>query len=117
MPLSYVRYTIIEEDITLEKKDFAQHVRYTVTLKDENGKLRPANFYAMRLHEDGMVVRFTEKAGALRKIAYADVIKIVHKEDVTPQYRYYVPDAVLHENNWKDRKELAHYSSMPHAGK
>ena len=101
----------------MNKSDFTQDKRYTVTLKDENGKLRPANMYVMRMHEDGMVVRMTDKDGRLTKIKYENVIKVVKESSVSEQDKFYIPDAVLAESNWKDRTQLNHYSSSPHMGK
>ncbi len=100
----------------MEKKDFQENVRYTVTVRD-NGKLRPANIYVMRCYNDAMIVRLTEREGILRKIGYADVEKIVKSTPVPVQDRYYVPEAVLQEGSWKERNEIQHYSSSPHAGK
>lgn len=99
------------------KSDFKQDTRYTVTAKDENGKLRPMNIYVMRLHNDAMIVRMTDKEAGLIKLPYGDVIKIVAKKEIPEQNRYYIPEAVLAENNWKDRTSLQHYSSSPHMGK
>jgi len=101
----------------MDQSNFHQDTRYTVTLRDESQKLRPANLYVMKKHKDGMVVRMTDKDGRLTKINYDDVIKIVNEQKVNEQERFYVPDAVLAENNWKDRKTLEHYSSSPHRGK
>lgn len=101
----------------MKKDDFKQDTRYTVTLKDESGKMRPANLYVMRMHDDGMIVRMTDKDGRLTKLAYEDVVKIVKEQSVPKQDRFYVPEAVLQEANWKDRKTWEHYSSSPHMGK
>ncbi|MDX1812812.1 MAG: hypothetical protein R3240_12725 [Gammaproteobacteria bacterium] len=101
----------------MKKEDFKQDTRYTISAKDENGKVRPMNVYVMRLHGDGMIVRMTDKDGRLTKLAYDDVIKVVAEKEVPEQNRYYIPDAVLAEANWKDRKTLDHYSSSPHMGK
>lgn len=101
----------------MNKNDFKQDTRYTITLRDEKNKLRPANLYVMRMHDDGMVVRMTDKAAKLIKIKYEDVIKIVASKDVEPQNRYTTPDAILVEANWKDRTSLDHYSSSSHMGK
>ncbi|MDH5256694.1 MAG: hypothetical protein OEX07_01760 [Gammaproteobacteria bacterium] len=101
----------------MDKKDFKQDTRYTVTLRDENNKLRPANLYVMRMHEDGMVVRMTDKAASLMKIKYENVVKIVNSKEVEIQNRFTTPDAVLNEQNWKDRTSLDHYSSSSHMGK
>lgn len=105
------------EDTTLEKNDFQENMRYTVTLRDTGGKLRPAKFYVMRRYNDAMIVRLTEREGILRKVAYADVLKIVKSSSVPVQDRYFIPEAILNEKNWKDRTEIQHYSSAPHMGK
>lgn len=101
----------------MEKNDFHENVRYTVTWRDAGGKLRPANIYVMKRFEESMIVRQTEKEGLLRKIKYTDVVKIVKSAAVAVQDRCYVPEAVLHERNWKDRTEIQHYSSASHTGK
>jgi len=102
---------------SLKKEEFKQDTRYTLTAKDENGKMRPMNVYIMRLHPDAMIVRMTDKDGSLTKLAYENVVKIVAEKEVPEQNRYYIPDAVLAESNWKDRNTLEHYSSSPHMGK
>jgi len=101
----------------LDKSHFQQDTRYTITLRDDENKLRPANLYVMRLHEDGMVVRMTDKAAMLIKIDYANVVKIVSSKKVDAQNHYTIPDAILNEDNWKDRSTLDHYSSSSHMGK
>lgn len=101
----------------MDKSHFQQDTRYTITLLDDGNKLRPANLYVMRLHEDGMVVRMTDKAAALIKIKYENVIKIVSSKKVDAQDHYTTSDAILNEDNWKDRSTLDHYSSASHMGK
>lgn len=101
----------------MDKKDFKQDTRYTVTLSDEDGKLRPANLYVMRMHDDGMVVRMTDKAAKLIKIKYEDVKKVVDTKAVSEQDRYTTPDAVLDEAHWKGKTSIDHYSSSAHMGK
>lgn len=101
----------------MEKKDFQQDSRYTVTLRDSEGKLRPSSFYVLALHEDGMIARLTEREGILRKINYDDVVKIVKQQSVETQNRYRVPDAVLSAKHWVNKTEIQHYSSSPHMGK
>jgi len=101
----------------LNKNDFNQDTRYTATLRDEAGKLRPANFYVMRLHDDGMVVRMTDKAAKLLKLKYEDIIKIVATKAIATQNRYGVPDALLSEAHWKGKTVIDHYSTAPHMGK
>ena len=101
----------------MEKKDFKQDTRYTVTLRDENNKLRPANLYVMRLHDDGMIVRMTDKAGKLVKLKYEDVVKIVHTTEVEPENYYTSPEAILSEAHWKGRTSIDHAASASHMGK
>lgn len=101
----------------MDKKDFNQDTRYTVTLRDDDNKLRPANFYVMRMHDDGMVVRMTDKAAMLIKIKYENVVKVVSSTDVEPQDRYTTPEALLNEAHWKGKTSLDHYSSSSHMGK
>ena len=101
----------------MEKKDFAQDTRYAVTLSDENGKLRAANIYVYRLYGDYMIARMTDKEGLLRKIKYADVVKIVKTIPVNPKLRFMLPEAVLKEDAWKDRTFMMTYSSSPALGK
>lgn len=103
--------------LTVEKSDFHENMRYTITYRDESGKLRPAGIYVMKTHADGMVVRLTQKEGILRKIKYEDVVKIVQSQKVDDQDIYYIPAALLSEKHWQGKSEIQHYSSMPHAGK
>lgn len=101
----------------MEHKDFKEHTRVTVTWKDENGKLRPGNFYIYKLFGDSMIVRARDKDGLLRKLPYADVLKIVRKEEVDPEYRFMLPAAILDEKTWKSRTVMQHASSAPNLGK
>lgn len=101
----------------MNKSDFSENVRYTITYKDAEGKLRPLGIYVMRLLEEAMIVRMTQKEGVLRKLAYTDVVKIVKSQAVAKKDRYYVPDALLSEQHWADRTEIPHYSSAPNMGK
>lgn len=101
----------------MEKNDFKQDTRYTVTWRDEAGKLRPANFYVYRVYEKFMIARMTENAGLLHKIAYDKIIQIVKEFPVEKQDRFYIPAAVLDEKAWKDRSVMERYSSSPHMGK
>ncbi len=101
----------------MQQSDFKEDTRYVVTLRDENGKYRPAKFYVLKLHDDGMIVRLTEQQGILRKIAYDDVIKIVSSKPASGAKRYYVPEVLLSEQHWKGRREIQHYGSSPAMGK
>jgi len=101
----------------MNRNDFKEHSRITVTWRDKEGKLRPGNFYVYALLKDAMIVRATDKDGLLRKLPYSDVLRIVKAKEVPPQDRYLIPEEVLKEANWKDRDVMMRYSSSPHRGK
>ncbi|MDH5376715.1 MAG: hypothetical protein OEX00_00155 [Gammaproteobacteria bacterium] len=101
----------------MNKDDFHNHSRYTVTLTDEHGKARPSKFYVLHKLSSSMIVRLTEREGILKKIGYDSVKKIVTQEAVPEQNRISLPPALLEEKFWKDRDEMQHYSSTPHSGK
>ena len=101
----------------MDKKDFKQDTRYTVTLRDESGKLRPANLYVMRMHEDGMVVRMTDKAAQLIKLKYDDIVKVVDTKKVDAQDHYTTSEALLTEAHWKGKTSIDHYTTSSHMGK
>lgn len=103
--------------MTLEKKDFKPDTRYTVTLREADGKLRPANMYVYKTYDEFMIVRMTNSDGLLRKFKYDDVVKIVKTREVTEEDRFYIPEAVLLEKAWADRDVMYRYSSSPHMGK
>ncbi len=101
----------------MKQDEFKPHTRYTVTLRDPGGRLRPANIYVYRPYNGFMVARMMEGSGILRKIRYDEVLKIVKATEVPRQDRFFVPEAVLAERNWKDRESMRHYSTSPHSGK
>lgn len=102
----------------MEKKDFAADTRYALTVREpDSRRLRPANVYVYRLYDDFMVARMTDREGSLRKIPYADVVKIVRATPVPRTQRFAVPAALLDEGTWKDRAALTLYSSSPGSGK
>lgn len=101
----------------MQKTDFEQDTKYTATVKDEHGKSRPMNFYVLKLHNDFMIVRKTDKDSALYKVLYSNVEKIVKVIPVAPQNRWTIPQTLLSDKHWKDRTVIAHYSSIPHSGK
>lgn len=105
------------EGSTLEKNDFAEGVRYAVTLRDEGGKLRPANFYVYKCFDDFMIARMTDKAGLLHKLKYEDVIKIVKTIPVSSPKKFMLPDAVLNPKAWASRTTMQVYGSAPGLGK
>ena len=101
----------------MQKDDFKENVRYTITLRAADGKLRPANIYVYKLFATAMIVRMTDKSGFLHKIAYDDVTKIVKTLAVDSQHQFFIPAPVLDEKTWKDRNVMERYSSAPHMGK
>lgn len=101
----------------MKKEDFEVHTRYTVTLRDDRGRLRPANFYVFRLYDGFMIARATDQEGLLYKIAYDAVEKIVKHKAVPAEDQFYIPEAVLKENVWRDRNKMERYSTSPHMGK
>ena len=101
----------------MEKSDFSEHQRLTVTWRDEGGKLRPANIYIFKMYDEFMIARMTDKDGLLRKIPYGDILKVVKEHAVSEEDRFFIPDAVLNEKVWKDRSTMMRYSSSPHMGK
>ncbi len=101
----------------MDKSAFKEHTRYTITWRTADGKARPADIYVYKLHDDFMIARLTQKNGYLYKIAYADVLKIVKEIAVPAQNQFHIPGPVLDAKTWKDRTEMARYSSAPHMGK
>jgi len=101
----------------LEKNDFAEGMRYAATLKDANGKLRPANFFVYKLFDDFMIARMTDKAGLVHKIAYADVVKIVKTIKVASPKHFMLPDQLLNPKIWATRTTMQAYGSAPGLGK
>lgn len=101
----------------MDKSSFRENTRYAIALKDEKGKVRPANIYVYKLHDDFMVARFTDKSGTLHKIAYGDVTKIVKSTEVDPKARFFVPEILLAAKTWQGRTSMQTYSSSPRVGK
>lgn len=101
----------------MDKSHFTPDTRYTLALRDERGKPRPANLYVYRVYDQFMVARATSGDGLLRKIAYADVERIVDATPVPAAERYFLPAAVLDEKSWRDRSVMQHYASSPGRGK
>ena len=101
----------------MDKSNFKQDTRYTITLRDAEGKLRPANIYVYRLYENFMIARLTEKDGMLYKLAYTDILKIVKELPVDAEHLFMIPSSILDEKVWKDRTMMQRYSSSPHMGK
>ncbi|APZ44652.1 hypothetical protein [Acidihalobacter ferrooxydans] len=101
----------------MNKSSFKENTRYSITLKDESGKLRPANIYVYKLHDEFMIARFTDKSGMLNKIAYGDIIKIVKTVAVDPEARFMLPADMLSAKTWQNRSSMQTYSSSPGIGK
>lgn len=101
----------------MNEHDFKAHTRYTVTLRGAQGRLRPANLYVYRLYREFMIARMTEGEGLLYRIDYADVERIVKEVPVAAEDRYLMPEAVLKESMWTQRKVMDRYSTAPHVGK
>lgn len=101
----------------MEKQDFKEGTRYTLTVKDAQGQLRPANIYVYKMFDDFMIVRNTNNDGLIRKLPYEDVVKIVREREVPREDRFYLPDQLLSEHVWQNRDFINSYSSSPHMGK
>ena len=101
----------------MNKRNFQENTRYAIALKDENDRMRPANIYVYKLHDDFMIVRFTDKSGMLHKVPYGDVTKIVKTIEVAPEARFMVPDILLSAKTWQSRTSMQAYSSSPRVGK
>ncbi len=101
----------------MDKSDFQADTRYTITWQRPDGRTVPASFYVHRLHENAMIVRFAGADAALRKIAYAEVLRIVSSEAVPPEQQRSIPAALLDEKTWRERSEMTHYASSPARGK
>ena len=101
----------------MEKTDFQADTRYTIAWQRPDGRVVPATIYVYRTHDLYMIVRETGADGALRKITYPEVARIVAAEPVAPDQRRTVPAALLDEKAWRDRTVMAHYSSSPALGK
>jgi hypothetical protein len=101
----------------VEKSSFKENTRYTITWRNPDGKMRPANIYVYKMFDANMIARMTDSGGLLHKIAYADVLKIVKEKAVDKENQFSIPSAVLDEKVWKDRSVMERYSSSPHMGK
>lgn len=101
----------------MENKDFSPDTRYTITLRDASGRLRPANIYVFRLYDGFMIARMTDSDGLLRKINYMDITKIVKTVQVPKEDRFSIADAIVTEKAWAERTQMERYSSSPGTGK
>ncbi|WP_018873420.1 hypothetical protein [Thioalkalivibrio sp. ALJ16] len=107
------------EDIPVDKSEFQVNGHYAVTLKDQNGKLRPANIYVHDMQDDYMIARRTSggDVGLLFKMSYDDVVKIVRTHKVLDRKKFMVPEAMLKPKLWETRDSMRTYSSAPGLGK
>jgi hypothetical protein len=101
----------------MDKNAFHPDTRYTITWQDPEGRVQAANIYVFRVHDDFMVTRLTGADGLLRKISFAEVLKIVKEEPVAPQARLFVPAALLDAKVWRDRVTMQHTGGSPQRGK
>jgi hypothetical protein len=101
----------------VDRSQFRPNTRYTVALRTDDGKVRPRNFYVYRLYDDAMIVRFLDDDGFLHKLYYRDVLRIARTIEVSVSRRFVLPDAMLAEANWKDRRVMHVYSTSPALGK
>ncbi|KPV41119.1 hypothetical protein AN478_04230 [Thiohalorhabdus denitrificans] len=101
----------------MDRSEFQENTRITVTYKDSNGKLRPGNFYVYKLFDEFMIVRSTDNDGLFRKMPYEDVVKLVKTKKADRSHLFTLPDEMLEERMWKDRDTMFHYASAPGRGK
>ena len=103
----------------MDKSNFTADTRYSVTLKEAGGRLRPANIYVHRLFDDYMIARRIDGAqlGMLFKIPYKDIVRIVRTIPVADQERFMLPDAMLNPKVWETRDSMMAYGSSPGLGK
>lgn len=101
----------------MNKDAFKPDTRYTLTCKDERGRVRPLNLYVYRVYDKFMVARETSGSGLLRRIGYEDIERIVDEKPVAEADRFYIPAQTLDEKNWRDRTVMEHYASAPGRGK
>ncbi len=101
----------------MNKNSFKENTRYTITYRDETGKLRPENIYVFKLHDEYMIARFTDRSAELCKIPYQNVIKIVKTIEVPPSAQFMVPSELLSKQNWQDKTCMKVYGSSPRVGK
>lgn len=99
------------------QKDFRPDTVCTVVLRDAAGRERPASFYVHRAYPEFFVARALEAEGLLRKIAYAEVARVLEAREAAPRERRPLPAALLEERLWRERTELQHYASRPDRGK
>ncbi|OOG22493.1 hypothetical protein B1C78_14975 [Thioalkalivibrio denitrificans] len=103
----------------MDKSRFTADTRYSVTLREADGKLRAASIYVHRLFDDYMIARRIDGAqlGMLFKIPYQDIVRIVRVIPVADEQRFMVPDAMLNPKVWETRDTMMAYGSSPGLGK
>ncbi len=103
----------------MEKTAFTKDGHYAVTLRNREGRLRPANIYVHRTEDDYMIARHTSgpDVGLLIKLGYDAVVKIVRTHPVLDRKRFMIPEAMLKPKLWETRDSMRTYSSAPGLGK
>ena len=101
----------------MDKHDFNADTRYTLTVRDAAGQVRPSTIYVYRVYDAFMIARPAGGDALLRKIAYSDVVRIVDARPAAPSERYMVPAALLEEKVWRERDVMSHYATSPARGK
>ncbi|AGA34889.1 hypothetical protein TVNIR_3252 [Thioalkalivibrio nitratireducens DSM 14787] len=103
----------------MEKSAFRPDGHYAVTLRNRDGRLRPANLYVHRTEDDYMIARHTsgQHIGLLVKLRYDDVVRIVRTHPVLDRKRFMLPEAMLKPSLWESRDSMRTYSSAPGLGK
>lgn len=101
----------------MDKDDFKPDTRYTITWQPPGGRPAPARIYVHKVHDVFMIARVAGAGGMLRKIAYAEVLKVVDAKTAEAGELRPVPAALLDESAWRDRVVMEHYSSSPQRGK
>lgn len=101
----------------MDKNDFQADTRYTISWQRPGGRAMPAAIYVCKTHDAFMIARAGGTDGALHKIGYGEVLKVVSAEPVPPEKRRSVSPAMLDEKTWCDRTTMAHYASSPALGK
>lgn len=103
----------------MEKEAFERNGHYSVTLRQADGRLQPANLYVHLLTDDYMIARHTsgKDVGTLVKLGYDAIIKIVKTHPVLDKKQFMIPEALLKPKVWETRDSMQVYSSAPGLGK
>ena len=101
----------------MDKTRFRPDTAYTITWQDPAGVPRPLNIYVHRVYDAFLVTRVTMGTGALRRIGYGEILRVVQEHPASGAKQRHVPSVLLEEKFWRDRTELEHYASSPALGK